>query len=147
MFYADSDSVNGKTRNNQEYTALHMAVRSGNLCLVTQLLKHPCIDVNLTDVDDWTPLHHACFRGFTEITLALVNADFYCRNQEGDSPLHLAASNLHTSIFTALHECEPFCEKYHRKPEFLGLKVRTTYISHSTSTSLHPEAFYIQVSE
>ena len=47
-------------------------------------------------------------------------------NHAGDSPLHLAASNHHTTIlFSELRECESFCKKYCEKPEFLGLKVRT----------------------
>ena len=134
--YADSDTVNSKASKNPKYTALHMAVRSGKLSLVTQLLQHPRIDVNVTDADNSTPLHHACRRGFTEIVLALVNANFCCRNRKGYPPLHLAAANQHTSVFTALLECEPFCARYCHNPDFLGLKVRTMCRSSSHTTKL-----------
>lgn len=121
---ADADIVNGKS-NGQEFTALHLAVRSDidNDRLVSLLLQHPKIDVNAADADDWTPLHHACHRGFTKTVVALLNADFCHLNHEGDSPLHLAASNQHTAIFSDLYECEPFSKRYCGNPEFLGLKV------------------------
>jgi ankyrin repeat protein len=123
-FLKDSDSVNGKSTSGQEFTALHLAVRcdSDNDALVTLLLQHPQIDINVTDADDWTPLHHACHRGFYKTVVALQNADFCRINHEGDSPLHLAASSHYTTIFSELRECESFCKKYSKKPEFLGLK-------------------------
>lgn len=103
-----------------------MAVQSGSDSLVMHVLKHPNIDVNVTDADDWTPLHHACHRGLTNTVMALHlrNADFCCLNYEENSPLHIAASNQHTAIFSALNDCEPFCEKYGGNPKFLDLKVR-----------------------
>ena len=124
---AASDVVNKKSTSGQEFSALHIAVRSDNDndALVKLLLQHPLIDMNVTDADDWTPLHHACHRGFHKAVVALQNADFYRINHEGDSPLHLAASSHHITIFSKLKECESFCTKYREKPEFLRLKVRT----------------------
>lgn len=122
--YTDNTVVNGKTSTNQEFTALHMAARGGHLGLVNTLLQHPLINVNITDSDDCTPLHHACYHGYTDIVMALHDANFCCTNQGGDSPLHLAVSNHHFGVFLALKECEPFSEKYSRNPQFIGLQVR-----------------------
>ena len=118
--------MNEKSTSGQEFTALHFAVRSDNDndALVNLLLQHPLIDINVMDADDWTPLHHACHRGFYKTVVALQNADFCRLNHEGDSPLHLAASSHHITIFSKLKECESFCTKYCESPEFLGLKVK-----------------------
>ena len=116
--------MNGSS-NDQEYTALHLAVRGDTDSdrLVSVLLEHPQIDMNVKDSDDWTPLHHACHRGFCRTVVALQNADFCCLNHEGDSPLHLAASNQHFDIFSALFECKSFRERYRGNPKFLAVKV------------------------
>lgn len=119
----DATTVNGKTVNSQEFTALHMVTQGGHLNLVNTLLQHPLIDVNVTDSGNCTPLHHACYHGYTGIVMALHDANFCCTNQEGDSPLHLAISNQHIGIFSALKECDPFSEKYARNPQFIQLQV------------------------
>jgi ankyrin repeat protein len=121
--FLDSDCVNGKSRG-QEFTALHLAVRGDgdNDRLVFTLLRHPQIDVDVKDSDDWTPLHHACHRGLCKSIVALQNADFCLLNHEGDSPLHLAAANQHTAIFSALFESETFKKKYIRDPSFPEVK-------------------------
>ena len=41
-------------------TALHVAVQSGDVEKVRELLASGRYDVNGVDKDGWTPLHHAC---------------------------------------------------------------------------------------
>ena len=55
--------------------------------------------------------------------IALQNANFCCLNHEGDSPLHIAAANQHTAIFTALSQCQTFKETYAGNRVFLEAKV------------------------
>ena len=129
----DSESVNAKSKD-QEFTALHLAVRGDmdNDKLVSALLRHPKIERDVRDSDDWTPLHHACHRGLINSVLALQNANFCCVNYEGDSPLHLAAANQHAAIFSALSKCESFRKKYVGNPELLEAKVsKIKYWQHS----------------
>ena len=91
--------------------------------LVSALVHHPKIDLNVRDSDDWTPLHHACHRGLCKSVIVLQDAQFCCLNYERDSPLHLAAANQHSDIFAALYESESFRTKYVGNPEFLEMKV------------------------
>lgn len=116
--------VNERSKD-EGYTALHLAVQgdTDNDELVSILLQHPHIDINARDADERTPLHHACHRGFSKSVVALQKADFCCRNHEGDSPLHLAASNQHSAIFSALFECKAFKETYCGNPDFIDVKV------------------------
>ena len=121
---ADSQCVNGRSKA-EGLTALHLAVQgeTDNDRLVSVLLQHRHIDVDARDADEWTPLHHACYRGFYRTVVALQNANFCYRNHEGDSPLHLAASNQHSAIFSALFECKAFKEKYCGNSDFIEVKV------------------------
>ena len=117
------------TSKDQGLTALHIIVRgeTDNERLVSTLLNHPRINVNVQDGEKWTALHHLCQRGFPGAVLSLQTADFCCLNQEGDSPLHLAAANLHSNIFSRLAECESFKTRYRNNPCFTELKVITKF--------------------
>ncbi|CAI8040068.1 Transient receptor potential cation channel subfamily A member 1 homolog [Geodia barretti] len=121
--FLDSECINEKSKE-KEFTALHLAVRGDNENdrLVLALLRHPKVELDVKDSDDWTPLHHACYRGFCNIVIALQNANFCCLNHEGDSPLHIAAANQHTAIFTALSQCQTFKETYAGNRVFLEAK-------------------------
>jgi len=59
-------------------TALHLAVKLNSLKLVGCLLQCQAIDVNLEDLQKWTPLHWAGYLGYTAIAekLILAGADF-----------------------------------------------------------------------
>ena len=91
--------------------------------LISVLLKHPRIGINVQDANGWTPLHHACQRGFLRVVSALQHADFCCVNNDEDSPLHLAVSNQHTKIFDYLAECEAFQKEYVNNSIFTEVKV------------------------
>ena len=91
--------------------------------LISALLKHLRIGKNVQDANGWTPLHHACQRGFWMAVSALQCADFCCVNSDEDSPLHLAVSNQHTKIFEELAESEAFQMRYVNNPIFTEVKV------------------------
>lgn len=95
-----------------------MAARSGNVACVRILIHHPHIQLDAQDAEGLTPLHHACFHGFADIVLALREADFCIANTEGDFPLHLAASEYKTSVFTTLKKDQVFNKKCKRSSKF-----------------------------
>ena len=95
---ADSQCVNGRSKA-EGLTALHLAVQgeTDNDRLVSVLLQHRHIDVDARDADEWTPLHHACYRGFYRTVVALQNADFCCRDPFSTS----LPQNVHSNIIIA----------------------------------------------
>jgi ankyrin repeat protein len=73
-------------------TALHRAVRSGELGVIRQLLAGGA-DVDARDSDSNTPLHRAIQSGRQEAAKALIaaGADVNAVTRFGHTPLHLAA--------------------------------------------------------
>ena len=61
-------------------------------------------DVNNQDDGGWTPLHHAAYRGQSDIATMLMNsgANFEIKNEWGRTPLHIAASQGMSEIATLL---------------------------------------------
>lgn len=98
----------------EKLTPLHMAVCSGDIELVQVLLDHPHINVDSIDLNMWTPLHHACSKGFSDIVIALYDkgANFCNPNKDGDYPLHLAAAHNHVVVFSSLMDHQPFKQMY-----------------------------------
>ncbi|KAH9488093.1 Transient receptor putative cation channel sub A member 1 [Bulinus truncatus] len=79
-------------------TALHIAAQNGHARIVQLLLQRGAV-VN-RDHNDNTALHHASVNGWTSTlrTILSVHSNLIdAVNTEGDSPLHLAAKNGHTS--------------------------------------------------
>lgn len=72
---------------------LHEAIRNNHDHLYGQLLKEHPDWVKSTDPDGNTPLHVACQRDDLEAVSALLSAgaDPKAANNQGDTPLHLAA--------------------------------------------------------
>ena len=106
-----------------------MAVCSGNVDLVNTLLSHSNITVDSKDHNEWTPLHHACAKGFVQIVIALCNkeAKFCTANKDGDYPLHLAAAHNHVAVFSSLKNHQHFTQIYLEGVHnaiFVNLKVR-----------------------
>ena len=123
-FLGDAVTVNDKSKD-EGVTALEIAARHRveNEQLFHCLLAHPHIDVNVQSSDKWTPLHYLCQRGFARSVSCLRYANFCCLNEEGDSPLHLAAANHHFAIFTVLSEIDSFQARYKDDPAFTEMKV------------------------
>ena len=55
------------------YTALHDAAEENNVASARLLIEAGC-DVNIQDIDGWTPLYVAVQNGHTEIVKVLVNS-------------------------------------------------------------------------
>ena len=49
------------------------AVMGNHMDIVNRLLKHPAINVNKTDKESWSALHHACFQNRTQAVEAIIN--------------------------------------------------------------------------
>ncbi|CAD8161175.1 unnamed protein product [Paramecium octaurelia] len=77
-------------------------VQSNENNKVYELLAHPqfYIDLNIRDLDDWTPLHFACLQSNVEIVQLLLHqqANPKLLSLDGKSPLHVAAMKNHLTI-------------------------------------------------
>lgn len=54
-------SINGKQVDcfDQELAPLHIAAKTGNICILKRLLNHPAIDINIEDSEGETAVHFA----------------------------------------------------------------------------------------
>jgi len=95
--------VNVDGRDAKGATALHYAVRRGNLDVVMQLLAKNA-DINTYTLDGITPLHVAADAGLLEIAaqLAEKGADVDAREKHGLTPLHLAILKGHIDLVQLL---------------------------------------------
>ena len=82
-------------------TTLLVAVQSGDVEKVRELLASGRYDVNGVDEDGWTPLHHACVEGQLDMARMLIaefNADMSIQNSSGAIPLMLAIKHEHDNV-------------------------------------------------
>ena len=73
--------------------------------IVRMLIAEFKADVNCTDCDKCTPLHHACSKGHLDIVRMLIaefKADVNCTDCDGWTPLHHACSKGHLDIVKML---------------------------------------------
>ena len=82
-----------ETTTNKGQTPLHLAVYSGSLDCVNELLKYGANPNISTIHEKCTPLHIACQKGFAQIAVALVDhgARVDALNVLSRTPLHMAA--------------------------------------------------------
>jgi len=103
-------TTNPDLRDRHGETALHKAVRGGNL-ETTALLSEAC-DVNMRSGDGMTALHWASLRGDLEIARILLsaNADPHIRNDalDGLTPKDLARLMRHEDLTELLSAREAF---------------------------------------
>jgi len=82
-------------------TALHDACQNGHYSIVSILLTHPDIDVNLGTDDEETPFFWACYSGSTScVRLLLKDARVKVNEPDDDgyTPLLWAATSGHLDI-------------------------------------------------
>lgn len=70
------------------YTALHDAAEENNVASARLLIEAGC-DVNIQDIDGWTPLYVAVQNGHTEIVKVLVNSPKIAVDLPDEVPLLL----------------------------------------------------------
>lgn len=80
-------------RSLQRLTPIHFAAQNGHNNVIDVLLKYGA-NVNETDHDSWTALHHAAYQGRGETVSFLLSrsADFTLKNQMYCTPLHVACT-------------------------------------------------------
>lgn len=80
-------------RNQQGDTPLHEAVSNENFAVVKYLMQEQKVQKEVKNLMGFTPLHIACSFSSHDITeyLAIQKAGLNEKNNEGDTPLHIAA--------------------------------------------------------
>ncbi len=89
-----SKAVNG-------YTSLHEAAANSRLDVIDVLLQKDNSLLEMVDNNGNTPLLEACFqsRGLHAVQhLVALGASYACSNRDGDTPLHLAASESTATV-------------------------------------------------
>ena len=86
------------------WTALHIAVFSGNTAVTRQLLAQRGVDLSVCDGEGATPLHAAVAAGQLECARLLVakGANVNASAESGDTPLHFAARMGHAALAAML---------------------------------------------
>ena len=71
-------------------------ILANNLIEVISLIQSDpgAVDARKSDLHNWFPLHYSCYYNRVDITVHLVKhgADVDCREEQGGTPLHIAAS-------------------------------------------------------
>ncbi|QOD38383.1 ankyrin repeat domain-containing protein [Candidatus Wolbachia massiliensis] len=91
---------------NESWTPLHNTIKISDVYVTKNILKTGKIDLNATDKDGWTVLHHAIHNGHLDKVKYLVEegADFEIKDKGGKSPLDLAVDNQNNEIVEFLQE-------------------------------------------
>ena len=74
-------------------TPLIGAIMGNNFEIIERLLNHPAININKTDKNGWSALHHACFQNRVEMVNTICNArgiDLNLKDVTGKTPLMVA---------------------------------------------------------
>jgi hypothetical protein len=95
--------INWQDSKMEGVTALHEAVRKGNIEIVRYLLQKES-DIHLKNYNGLSPLHVAAYCGENEIVRALIaaGADVNAKAKDNITPLHTAASMGHADTVELL---------------------------------------------
>jgi ankyrin repeat protein len=79
-------------------TALHYACAKHKIAVVEYLIQQPksYLVINMQDQSGWTPLYHACYRGFDQIVKVLLqhrNINVNARHQVDNSLIHMVTNH------------------------------------------------------
>jgi hypothetical protein len=83
---------------------LSHTICQGHYVTVRMIIGNPNINIEETDLQGFTPLHHATFYGDVDIVKCLLErgSNMYAKNNEGDSPSDLASKRGHTKVVQKL---------------------------------------------
>jgi ankyrin repeat protein len=107
--------VNAK--NSGGYTALMLAAKNNRLELVTALMNHPKIDLNVTGERRRTALHYAVLKNHLTIVEQLLSddrIDYTLKDSDNRTPLKLAREIRHYECVDLLKKHEKFISKIKR---------------------------------
>ena len=92
-------------RDGWQYTALHQAVRCGDIDVVEELLDHGA-DIHVLNVINKTPLHEAALCGHVDVVDLLLQrgAQLECVDKDGNTPFHDACMEGHQDVARLLVE-------------------------------------------
>uniref|UniRef100_A0A1B6J7T6 Uncharacterized protein n=2 Tax=Homalodisca TaxID=139475 RepID=A0A1B6J7T6_9HEMI len=92
------------TRDNAGYTALHYAVRKGNINMCKLLLSAGASVNAVTKAGQATPLHRAAMAGHVDIVMTLLKsgADPLAKDAEGRTAADRALESQHNDVFELL---------------------------------------------
>jgi len=106
--------------NDEDQTALLLAAKHGKIDVVSFLLTIPHIQINKIDLQHCTPLHHACWEGYNDIVILLLqsNAALTIKDVYGRSPLDVCKTPESKNIIkTYLDDAMAIAESKSTKPE------------------------------
>ena len=106
FFTEPGTDIHLKTNNDQN--CLHIAAFNGHLNLCKTLVEKHKFDVNLTDNDGWTALHHSARNGSYDLVTFFTDlvTDIHVKTNDGMNSLHIASLEGH------LHLCKTLVEKH-----------------------------------
>lgn len=101
MFPADTRPTRGRSRT---FTSLHHAAAEGSTERTFALLNTGSINIDQGDVNGWTPLMLAAFRGHSRVVRILMNrgASVSVGSDSGFTALHSSAQEGHIAVSTLL---------------------------------------------
>jgi ankyrin repeat protein len=109
------------TKDSRGITPLHWACFDGHVQVFKEFVEHGAV-IEAKDNHDWTPLHWACGKGHLPVVIELLNpndsngatttilgkrktragANTEAKDNDGDTPLHIAALTGHLPVVKAL---------------------------------------------
>jgi len=117
-------TVNINYSDENGFTALHWAVRSGGSVCVARLLKDKKINVNKQDFMGWTSLHYASHQGVKEIVTLLIrheNINVNIKTSKGQTAVKLAKTKDIETIIKKLSRKEPTAKSIVKKGTFRNI--------------------------
>lgn len=139
--------INGFCRRRE--TALHNAVKNGNILLVCVLLDMEALDPNICDRCGWAPITYAAFSGSLRLLEVLLTRPDIALNIGNASPLFYAAEKGHLGIVRRLLECKDVdinMTVWNKSPLFIAIEhghieVAKVLIGHSNRLDVNSTTF------
>ena len=102
------DKSSNQVWGDEQKTILHIAAEKCDLSAVGCLVKIAGINPNVQDKNGDTPLHYACIRGYTDLSIYLcekMGANLFCRNNQRQSIFYVAALHQRWEVILKILHC------------------------------------------